>query len=335
MKQLATVLIVVAVLVVIFVALGPFYILMEGEQAVVTRFGAIVATSQDAGLKFKMPVIDTVVKYPKKILSWDGDAQRLPTAENQFIWVDATARWKITDPTLFYESVISVNQAFARLDEVIDSSIRTVIADNPLFEAVRNSNVINEIQRSEVVRITADTTEGLETTEASLEDSPAIIDANKTYPEVAKGRNKLSEEMFAAASKVTPQYGIELIDIIIRQIRYSDDLTESVYNRMIAERNQKAQEFRSRGEGQKAFWLGKLDNEKRTILSRAYTEAETLKGTADREAAQIYSDAYSADEEFAIFWRSLESYRNTLSNFNKTLTTDMEYFRYLYDQDGE
>ncbi|WP_319561702.1 protease modulator HflC [Marispirochaeta sp.] len=333
MKRLATVLIVVAVLLVVFVALGPFYILFEGEQAVVTRFGAIVSTSRDAGLKFKMPVIDTVTKYPKKILSWDGDAQRLPTAENQFIWVDATARWKIIDPTLFYESVTSVNQAFARLDEVIDSSIRTVIADNPLFEAVRNSNVINEIERSDVVRIAADTDE-VQAEDIAAEETPAIIDTSKTYPEVAKGRNKLSEEMFEAARKVTPQYGIELIDIIIRQIRYSDDLTESVYNRMIAERNQKAQEFRSRGEGQKAFWLGKLDNEKRTILSRAYTEAETLKGNADREAAGIYADAYSADEEFAIFWRSLESYRNTMSKFNKTLTTDMEYFRYLYDQDG-
>ena len=103
MKRLVTVLVVVVVLLVIFVALGPFYILQEGEQAVVTRFGAIVASAQDAGLKFKMPMVDTVIKYPKKILSWDGDAQRLPTAENQFIWVDTTARWKIVDPLKFYE----------------------------------------------------------------------------------------------------------------------------------------------------------------------------------------------------------------------------------------
>ena len=140
--------------------------------------------------------------------------------------------------------------------------------------------------------------------------------------------------MFAAAKIITPQYGIELIDIVIRQIRYSDDLTESVYNRMIAERNQKAQEFRSRGEGQKAFWLGKQDNEQRSILSEAYTEAETTKGNADREAASIYAKAYGVNEDFAIFWRSMESYRNTLKKFNKTLTTDMDYFRYLYDPEG-
>ena len=331
MKRLVTFLVVIVVLLIVFVALGPFYILQEGEQAVITRFGAIVASSQDAGLKFKMPMVDTVIKYPKRILSWDGDAQRLPTAENQFIWVDTTARWKIVDPLKFYESVTTIDQAFARLDEVIDSSVRTVVAENPLYEAVRNSNVINEIDRSNAVQ--AGTGAG-ETLDESSMQSTALIDADKTYPEVRKGRNKLSEEMFLAAQKITPQYGIELIDIVIRQIRYSDDLTESVYNRMIAERNQKAQEFRSRGEGQKAFWLGKQDNERRSILSRAYTEAETLKGNADREAAQIYADAYGADEEFAIFWRSLESYRNTMSKFNKTLTTDMEYFRYLYDQNG-
>ncbi len=329
MKRLVTFLVVVVVLLVIFVALGPFYILQEGEQAVVTRFGAIVASSRDAGLKFKMPMVDTVIKYPKRILSWDGDAQRLPTAENQFIWVDTTARWKIVDPLKFYESVTTIDQAFARLDEVIDSSVRTVVAENPLYEAVRNSNVINDIDRTAAAEAA---TAGENVDGMDLRTS--LIDAEATYPSVAKGRNKLSEVMFAAAEAITPQYGIELIDIVIRQIRYSDDLTESVYNRMIAERNQKAQEFRSRGEGQKAFWLGKLDNDRRSILSEAYSEAEETKGIADREAARIYAEAYGEDEEFAIFWRSLESYRNTMQKFDKTLTTDMDYFRYLYDQDG-
>ena len=328
---MVTVLVVLVVLLVIFVALGPFYILQEGEQAVITRFGAIVASSQDAGLKFKMPMVDTVIKYPKRILSWDGDSQRLPTAENQFIWVDTTARWKITDPLKFYESVTTIDQAFARLDEVIDSSVRTAIAENPLYEAVRNSNVINEIDRTSAVEAGSGAGETID--EASLQ-STAMINDDKTYPGIKKGRNKLSEVMFAAAKVITPQYGIELIDIVIRQIRYSDDLTESVYNRMIAERNQKAQEFRSRGEGQKAFWLGKQDNEQRSILSEAYTEAETTKGNADREAASIYAKAYGVNEDFAIFWRSMESYRNTLKKFNKTLTTDMDYFRYLYDPEG-
>ncbi len=329
MKKVITVIVVVAVLLFVLMLLGPFYVLEEGEQAVVTRFGAIVSSQGNAGLKFKMPVVDTVIKYPKKILSWDGDAQRIPTAENQFIWVDTTARWKITDPVKFYESVTTLEQGWSRLDDVIDSSVRTVIADNPLNEAVRNSNIISITRSPDVIVGDEAVIEG-----TGIEE---LLKANFTatsYEEVKKGREILSEEMFNAASKLTAQFGIELIDILIRQIRYSDDLTESVYNRMIKERRQIAEFYRSYGEGKKAEWLGKLDNEKRSVLSSAYEKSETIKGTADAEATKIYSAAYSDNAEFFEFWRSIESYKKVLPNFRKTLTTDMEYFKYLYDQNG-
>ena len=130
--------------------LGPLWVLQEGEQAVLLQFGRIVASHQDAGLKLKTPVIDRVVKFPKKILSWDGAAQRIPTEENQFIWVDTTARWQIADPTRFYESVTTTDQAASRLDDIIDSEVRKIISRNPLTEAVRNSGVINEIKRRNV-----------------------------------------------------------------------------------------------------------------------------------------------------------------------------------------
>jgi membrane protease subunit HflC len=129
---------------------------------------------------------------------------------------------------------------------------------------------------------------------------------------------------------MVPEYGIELIDVVTRQIRYSNELTQSVYARMIRERNQIAQYFRSQGEGRKAEWLGKMDNEKRSLLSAAYSQAETIRGTADAEAARIYADAYNRDRQFFDFWRAVESYRTTLPKFEKTLSTDMEYFRYLY-----
>jgi membrane protease subunit HflC len=129
---------------------------------------------------------------------------------------------------------------------------------------------------------------------------------------------------------MVPEYGIELIDVVTRQIRYSNELTQSVYARMIRERNQIAQYFRSQGEGRKAEWLGKMDNEKRSLLSAAYSQAETIRGTADAEAARIYAEAYTRDRAFFDFWRAVESYRTTLPKFEKTLSTDMEYFRYLY-----
>src|SRR5512136_130789 len=131
--------------------LKPWFILVEGEQAVVLKFGEIVRVVQDAGLKLKVPFVENVVRFSKKIQSWDGAATRLPTAENQFIWVDTTARWRITEPKKFYESVGSMNQALGRLDDIIDSSVRKVIALHPMREAVRNSNIISEIKRDNLL----------------------------------------------------------------------------------------------------------------------------------------------------------------------------------------
>lgn len=154
------------------------------------------------------------------------------------------------------------------------------------------------------------------------------------YEAISRGRQELSKEMAAAASEKVAGFGIELLDIVLRQIKYSDELTESVYNRMIKERNQIAQTFRSTGEGKKAEWLGKLENEQKTLLSSAYNRAETIKGTADAEASRIYADAYSRDSEFYGFWKSIESYKSTLGSFDKVLTTDMDFFKYLYSPNG-
>ncbi len=330
MKKFVTTLIIIFVVFILFIMLGPFYVLNEGEQAVVTRFGKIIKTERNAGLKMKTPFVDTVVKFPKRILSWDGDAQRIPTKENQFIWVDTTARWKISDPAKFYESVTTLQQAYARLDDVIDSSVRTVISDSPLAEAVRSTNLIKESEHKEAIQIKAD-----DSASKSMEELLKKTSSVAMFDEIKLGREGLSQEMLQAARKVTPQYGIQLIDIVIRQIRYSDDLTQSVYNRMIKEREQIAEFYRSFGEGKKAEWLGKLDNEKRSILSAAYEKSETLKGNADAIATKIYADAYSKDPNFFEFWRSMESYKKTFPNFNKTLSTKMDYFKYLYGPNGK
>jgi modulator of FtsH protease HflC len=332
MKKLITILVIIAIVLIIFLLLGPFYVVQEGEQAVVTRFGKIVSVSTDAGLKFKSPLIDNVVKYPKKIISWDGAAQRIPTEEQQFIWVDATARWKISDPQLFYEAVTTLEQGYGRLDDVIDSSVRTIIARYPLREAVRNTNIINEIERKDVYQQQAE--QEAEVEEGGIEELRELTQTDTTYETIRTGRSQISQEMYNRAAETTPQYGIELVDIIIRQIRYSDDLTESVYQRMIKERNRIAEAFRSYGEGKKAEWLGNLEREKKTILSQAYETAEEIKGTADAEATRIYAESYQQDEEFFEFWRSIESYKRMMPKFRKTLTTDMDYFRFLHDQEG-
>ncbi len=321
MKRLIIILIIIAVVAIAFFATGPFYILNEGEQAVVVRLGKIVGVEKDAGLKLRSPFLDVVVKYPKQVMPWDGEPQRIPTKENQFIWVDTTARWRISDPIKFYESVSSLDNAYGRLDDVIDNGVRTVISVNYLREAVRNSNNL----------LGTGTKESFQT--GDVEGSAALeqlTQTNQSYETIERGRRKLSEAMLTIVKPIVPQYGIEVIDIVPRQIKYSDELTESVYNRMIKERSQIAQAFRSYGEGKKAEWLGKLENEKRSILSGAYLKAETGKGKADAEATRIYTSAYSQDPSFFDFWRAIESYRQTLPSFSKTLSTDMDYFRYLY-----
>ena len=263
MRKAVTVLVVIGIVLIIFFVLGPFYVLEEGQQAVVTRFGAVVNTTTEAGLKFKMPLVDNVVKYSKKLLAWDGDAQRIPTQETMFIWVDATARWLIEDPLKFYESVTIMENAYGRLDEVIDSAVRTVISANMLREAVRDSNIINTVDRTDQI-------DQVQTEEGDIEDIAAFTSTQEIYPDISKGREALSKEMFEIASVITPQYGIILEDIIIRQIRYSEDLTQSVFDRMIKQRNQIAEAYRSYGEGQMAEWVGKMSNEKRAVLSKAY-----------------------------------------------------------------
>lgn len=331
MKKTVTILVIIGAVIIIFLILGPFYTVQEGEQAVVVQFGKIVKEVKDAGLKIKLPLIERVEKYSKKILSWDGEAQRLPTAENQFIWVDTTARWKIVDPKKFYESVGTVAQAQSRLDDVISSDVKKVISGNKLVEAVRNSNVINQIARVDVFG----TTEG--SSEEGFEDVGIATFTVEVYPEInaqISGRTNLSDNMLQGAAKITDQYGVELIDIIIRQIKYSDQLTENVHDRMIQERKQIAQAFRSDGEGQKADWLGRMERELLSIQSGAYREAQEIKGGADALAAAVYAEAYNQDTEFFKFWRAVESYRVMMPKFQKILTTEPEYFDYLYGQFG-
>jgi membrane protease subunit HflC len=328
MKKLVVTLVIIAAVIIVFFIVGPFFVIEEGEQAVRIRFGEIIRVYTEAGLKTKVPFVDNVVTFPKKILAWDGEAQIIPTKqpENQFIWVDTTARWKITDLKLFYESVGNLNQAQSRLDDIIDSSVRSTISQNFLIEAIRNTNDIYALLL-ETVR------------QRDVLGGDLTVDVESL--KVAKGRIELSRDIFTKARSAmvdqagNNQFGIELIDIVIRQIKYSDDLTGSVYQRMIQERNQAAEKIRSEGKGEKDNILGKLAQEVQTILSQAEKEALEIKGTSDAEAAQIYANAYNQNTGFFKLWRSLESYKELLPYFKKTLSTDASYFDYLYNEKGE
>jgi membrane protease subunit HflC len=322
MKKLVTITVVVIVVLIGVAAAGPFYVIDEGEQAVIVQMGKLVEVVTDAGFHVKAPFIDEVVRYPRRIMAMDGEQKSMPTREKQYIWVDVTARWKIADPAKFYESIKTVDAAYAKLSEVIDSEVRTVVAENYLRESVRNSNIL------------MDRTAGPDALGRGDHIDPELLQSSiqpeTRYDPIARGRRQLAEEILSRSRRMVPEYGIELIDVVIRQIRYSDELTQSVYARMIKERNQIAQAFRSEGEGKKADWQGRMDRERRSVLSEAYERAETIRGEGDAEAARIYAEAYNRDRDFFDFWRAVESYRSTMPKFDKTLSTNMEYFKYLY-----
>jgi len=333
MNKLLKIFIPLLILVFIFFAAGPLYIVNEGEQAVITRLGRIDRVETDAGLKIKWPIIESRTKYNKRILSWDGAPQKIQTAENQYIWVDTTARWKISDPTEFYKSINNMSQAYAKLDDVIDSAVRTIIARNSLSEAVRNSNIIIELQAQSRAESDAEDA-ALKAAGTDIAEDLELPVTDTDFDEIIMGRRKLSQQMLANAAKDMNNIGIELIDVVIRQIRYSDEMTESVYDRMIKDRNQIAQFYRSYGEGKKLDLMGQLDNEKEVILSQAYSESEKIKGDADALAARIYNDSYGQDPEFYEFWKAVESYKKTLPGMSKTLSTDMQYFDNFYKSDN-
>ena len=309
----------VVILIILFFFLKPFYILNEGNVAIITKFGAVVKTEKEAGLHFKMPLIHTVNKYTAKLLRLDGDPQKILTLEKQYLRVDTTSRWRIVDVKKFYESLTTYDSAYSRLSDIVDSSVRDIISVNSLADVVRSSNIINESKTTE---------------EFNIENAEVDLGSLKTekvnFPVIKKGRETLADEILAKANSQLGEFGLEVVDIIFKGIKYSDELEHSVFSRMIKERNQIAGTFRSTGDGEKLKILGELENEKRTILSQAYAESERIKGDADAKAVAIYAESYGKSPEFYSFWKSMEIYKNSLPETEKVLSTDMEYFQYLY-----
>ncbi len=283
-----------------------FFILTEGEQAVITQFGKPVGEPlTEAGLKFKMPFIQHVRLFEKKILIWDGEPNQIPTNDKTFIYLDTTARWRISDALRFLQAVGSERRAQTLLDDILDGTLRDLVNKNNLIEIIRSSDWSPDYI-------------------ASTNQAGEMIKPPK------KGRDVISDQVLEVASKVTPQYGIELIDVMFKRVNYIDSVREKVYDRMISERKRIAAEKRSKGEGRKAEILGQVERELQEIISTAKKKALEIRGKADAQATQIYGQAYSKDPEFYAFIRSLESYRDIITNNTSlVLSSDSDLFRYL------
>lgn len=310
MKNFFIIISVICLLVIFFLVSGALYIINEGQQVVITQFGEPIGDPiGQAGLCFKVPFIQQANFFEKRILQWDGYPNQIPTKDKKYIWVDTTARWRIIDVLKFLQSVGSEPAAHARLDDVIDSATRDFITSHNLVEVARNTNRLLD--------------------EELLADDDTGV-AVENIEKIQVGREALTRKILEEASKLMPQYGIELIDIRIKRINYVKEVQRRVFERMISERKRAAEKYRSEGHGKRAEIEGQMGKELDLIRSEAYRKAKALEGEADAEAIKIYADAYKNDPEFYAFLKTLETYRNTIdSNTTVILTTDGEYFKYL------
>jgi len=297
---------IVVIIATILIAQGGFYIVNEAEQAIVTQFGKPVGEVSYPGLHFKMPFIQDVTRFEKRILKWDGDPNQIPTKDKKFIWVDTTARWRIVDPLLFLKTVATERGAQSRLDDIIDSVVRDAVSGHLLVELVRGGDYkARAYERFEV-------------------------DGVQIPPEDMVGREVILAGILAEASSSTPEYGIELIDVQFKRLNYVEQVRVRVYERMINERKKVAAQYRSEGEGEKLEILGTMQRELKEISSEAYRKTLEFRGAADAEAAAIYADAYNQDKDFYTFLRTMESYKKTVNSKGKLIiSTDSEYFKYL------
>ena len=257
-------------------------------------------------MHFKVPFIQTTNFFDKRFLEWDGDPNQIPTRDRRFIWVDTYARWRITDPLLFFQRLQNERGAQTRLDDILDGETRNAIARHDLIEVVRTSN--------------------RDPAEVELGD-----DAEATILEpIEMGRQDIVDEILQAASARTADLGIELLDLRLKRINYVEEVQRDVFLRMIAERQRIAEEFRSEGQGESARIGGERERDLAQIQSEAYRTAQELRGEADAEATGIYAEAYNRDADFYAFTKSLETYEMTMdpSTFF-ILGTDSELLRFL------
>lgn len=307
MKPL-TIIIVILIIGGLWVLAEALFIVDMTEQAIITQFGRPVGDAITApGLHLKTPFIQKVHLFEKRILEWQGRSNEILTKDKKYIWVNTYARWKIVDPLTFFTKIRTEENAHHKLDDIVDPATRNLISSHSLIEAVRNSN-----------RKMFFTEEEIQLSVQAALDSITI------------GRYKITQSILEQAKSKMLEFGIELIDVRISRINYTEEVRKAVYDRMITERTRIAEKFRSEGQGIKAEIEGQMEKELQRITSEAYRTSQEIIGKADAEAIRIYANAYNRDPEFYSFIKTLETYRETLKEDDwLILTTDSDYFKYL------
>jgi membrane protease subunit HflC len=321
MRTATLILIGVILLAAVIVVGGVFYIVDETEQVVITQFGEPIGQPiTTPGLKMKVPFIQKANYFDKRFMEWDGDPNQIPTRDKRFIHVDTYARWRITDPLKYFQRLRTEAGAQSRLDDILDGETRNVVANHDLIEVVRTSS---------------------RTFAASEEMAGGLAEVtSEGFLTIVSGRAKLAEEVLAAAQARTEDLGIEILDFRFKRINYVEQVRREVYARMISERKRIAEQFRSEGAGEAARINGEMNRDERQIRSEAYKTEQEIKGRADGEAADIYAAAYNRDPEFYRFLKTMEVFRGTQAEGEKTkpaldentiliLSTEGDFLSYL------
>lgn len=297
-------------LVILLTAASAAFVIDEAEQGIIVQFGDPRGDVISApGLHWKLPFIQEVRRFDKRLLIWDGDVTQIPTLGREFILVDTTARWRISDPLQFLRSVRDERGGRTRLDDIIDSVVRDIVSGTELEEIVRSGDWSIDVEELDAVEA--------EREDVALTQRPKL------------GRERLEREILENASRLMPELGIELIDVRIKRINYIDSVRRQVENRMISERQAIAERFRAEGQGRSSEIIGEMEKKLQEIRSVAAREAEEIRGDADGEAIRIYGEAFGADPEFYAFFRTLETYQTLGDNATLMIRADSDFFRFL------
>ena len=301
--------IIVVVLLVLATLRGTLYIVQEPEQVIITQFGKPVGDPvMTPGLHAKIPYVQKVHRFDKRFLEWDGDPNELPTKDKRFIWVDMYARWRISDPLLFFQRLRDERGAQTRLDDILDGETRNAIANHALVEVVRSTNRTPE--------------------QSELEESDEV-----SLDFIGYGREVIRQEILSKAQGRTSDLGIEILDVQFKRINYVEEVQRNVYERMIAERRRIADRFRSEGQGEASRIRGEKDRDLKEIQSEAYRLAREIVGTADARATLIYAAAYDISmdsRQFYEFLKTMEIYQTTIdAETSLILTTEGQFYRFL------
>ena len=304
----------ISLLVILIIGYSSTYIINEKQQAIITQFGKPIGGAiSEAGIHFKTPLIQTVIKFEKRILEWDGSAKEIPTLDNKYIKIDAFARWRISDALQFYKSAKNEILAQSLLDDILDGAVRDEIANRTMVEIVRSSNRVMAIQdvESSTVNINDKIVQDYSVEGARLEIIESILNSVS---------NKLLEL----------EIGIEIIDVNLKRINYTQTVQEQVFKRMISGQEQIAEKYRAQGQGKKQEILGMQVRRKKEIIAGAFLVSQKIKGNADAEVTRIYANAYGKSPEFYNFIKTLETYKNTLDSTTQyILSTDNPYLKYI------